>query len=463
MQRRGNRALAVPVATFPRYGDQSTRQGVVLIVLLALALRVVVALLTSNTYDYDEFVVLLLARDMAHGAIPYRDFMFFHPPGILVIFRALEPLTAAWWPLGRSISVVLDAATTGLVFTIGQAIYGRRAAYAAGILYAFSPVALISSARIGQDPIITFLGVASVTILLASARSRRAAALAGALVGSAVWVKYPAAYFLPVALVAAGRRWPWVLGGSAAAAALLLLPFTGESHALYQQTIDFQRTRWSMAAPQRLETVALYWLAVSPFAVIAAVRLRGPLWLWLAFVLGGAFALSSQVYYHYYVPVAAFAALLGAPLAANLFPLSRRAVVAVATSVAVVWALIIDVGGPAPLYVTAAHLSSVTPTVNLLQRDTRRSSAVLGDRDEYAYLAGRPSVAHYFWNVGVLVNARYLERRLSRAGAVVLSQGASSGYPAGFEQYLDARYPRVSTDATSVWILRRSRLSADGE
>jgi hypothetical protein len=87
----------------------------------------------------------------------------------------------------------------------------------------------------------------------------------------------------------------------------------------------------------------------------------------------------------------------------------------------------------------------------------------LGDRDEYAYLAGRPSVAHYFWNVGVLVNARYLERRLSRAGAVVLSQGASSGYPAGFEQYLDARYPRVSTDATSVWILRRSRLSADGE
>src|SRR5438270_10824334 len=83
---------------------------------VALFLRLAFALVVSDTYDYDEFVILQLARDFSHGSVPYRDFMFFHPPGALYIFRVLQPATDLWWPLGRVFTLLLDTATAALVW-----------------------------------------------------------------------------------------------------------------------------------------------------------------------------------------------------------------------------------------------------------------------------------------------------------------------------------------------------------
>jgi hypothetical protein len=43
----------------------------------ALALRFGFLRLTANTFDKNEFVFLALARDVAGGAMPYRDFASF--------------------------------------------------------------------------------------------------------------------------------------------------------------------------------------------------------------------------------------------------------------------------------------------------------------------------------------------------------------------------------------------------
>jgi hypothetical protein len=103
--------------------------------------------------------------------------------------------------------------------------------------------------------------------------------------------------------------------------------------------------------------------------------------------------------------------------------------------------------------VTAAHLSDIAPTIKLVEARSRPGSAILADRYEYAYLARRRAAQHYFWNVGVLLPASALERRLDQARMVVLSYGASSGYPAGFIRFLDARFPKVRTRANTVWVV----------
>jgi len=54
---------------------------------------------------------------------------------------------------------------------------------------------------------------------------------------------------------------------------------------------------------------------IGTLAVLALRRGRQPLWLLGGFGLGGAFVFASQSYYHYFVPVISFAALLAAPLA----------------------------------------------------------------------------------------------------------------------------------------------------
>ena len=477
----GGSVLVRPIQRFT-----TAQRDILLVFACALVLRLAFAALTADTYDYDEFVILLLARDFAHGSVPYRDFMFFHPPGPLVIFRLLQPLIGEWWPLARVFTLFIDSITAVLVWFAGRLLYGRREALAAGLLYAASPLALISAVRVGQDPLITSLLVAGVVLLLAQP-SRWAAALAGVCVALAVWVKYPAALFLPVYILAAPRRIGAFLAGGLVAGVSLFAPFLPRAHQLYAQSVTFQRGRWAMPFDQRIYTVTLFWLAVNIFAVAYAARPvlrrlksavlpvaghrflvahraamsresastsnRRPLWLITGFALGGLYFFTPQVYYHYFVPVVAFAALLGAPVVARFGRSTLRAVALAAAALLAGYAAWIDLGGPSPLYITAAHFSSIHSTIRLLDSRTRPGDKVLADRFEYAFLANRKALAHYFWNVGVLVDAHYLERRVSRARAVVLSYGESSGFPAGFTDFLDARYQNVATPATTVWLV----------
>jgi hypothetical protein len=420
----------------------------------ALTVRVVFLLLTHDTYDFDEFVVLLLGRDMAHGAVPYSGFMFFHPPGMLAILAVLNPVVSGWWPLARGLMALTDAGTALLVWRIGCLIWDGRTAAAAFLLYVFNPLSLIAAVRVGPDPVITFLGVAGLYLLLAD-RGYRGSIIAGVLLGLAVWVKYPALYFLPIYVLAAPRRVLPVLGGMAAALALTFAPYWSQGGALLHQTITFQRNRWLMAPDLRIYTTLVYWLGVNLLAVVSVLcgRPRPP-WLAVGFLLGGAFVLTSQVYYHYFVPVVPFAALLAAPLARRR--LRNLKVVGVAAAVVLLgWAALIDLGGPGPAFVTAAHLSDLAPSLQIVETRTAPGTPLLADRYEYAYLSRRPALAHYFWNVGVIVNARYLEDRVPRAGAVVVSVGPSSGYPPGLRGYLDRHYRRIDTPAASVWLVRR--------
>src|SRR5207302_1506072 len=111
---------------------------------LALGLRLVFSLLMANTYARDEFVYLALGRDVAHGAIPYRDFSFFHPPGILVVLALLDPLVGLWWPLARIADILIDSVTASLVWYLAAHRYSRPAGFAAGALYAVNPIALLA-------------------------------------------------------------------------------------------------------------------------------------------------------------------------------------------------------------------------------------------------------------------------------------------------------------------------------
>lgn len=481
----------------------------------ALGLRLLFQALAHDTFDYDEFVNLVFAQAMAHGTVPYRDFLLFQPPGALVLLRLVTPLTDWWWPSSRIIMALADTVSALLVWRLGVSLFGRRAGLLAGLLYGLSPLALVSGDRVGQDPLITLLGLAGLTLLV-TRKERGAAALAGVCLAVAIWVKYPALYFLPMYFLAALRRSPVMIIAALVSGLVLFLPFQAEWHALYQQTIVFQRTRWLMATNQRVETIVLYWLVASPLALAGLMLWRRlPLWLPVGFLLGGLFGLTSQVYYHYFVIVVPFGALLSAPILARLSPLNvdpagaapsvrpppagglgrlftasgRRSgapqyrmdavspapqgdpafgpaptgvptlpavLILIGVAVTFVWGELISNGGPSPLYVTAAHLSNIQPAVSYLQRHTGPGDMVLGDQLEYAYLAQRPAYLRYFWNVGVLIDAGQLERENKHVRSAVMSYGASSGYPPGFTGYLDRNGRRFDTSAAAVWILSRS-------
>lgn len=434
-----------------------------LVVLLwALALRLLVAALTADTYDPDEFVVLLLSRDFAHGTIPYRDFMFFHPPGVLVLFRALQPLMAWWWPSGRLITLFIDSTTAVMVWKIGTLLYGRREALAAGLIYGASPLALICAVRVGQDPLITALGMGGLVLLL-SRPSSWGAVLAGACLGLALWIKYPAILFLPVYILAAPRRWIVILLSTAAVGALTLLPFIPELSSLYHDTIGWQLLQRSPAdLLHRTGGVFAFWLLLNPLTVYAVVRRRHPLWLVSGFGVGGLFFFASQVYYHYFMPMVPFAALLAAPIAVKYIHRFPGIVAVAAITLSMVWALDINLGSdPTRLFISASRFSTINKTVHLIDRITPPGQGVLTDQLEYAYLARRHALSDYFWNMNTVVGARSLERRLPGVGAVVMTDKVAPTYPTGFTTYLrDQRYPKIHTGTTDVWVLPHANVAA---
>jgi len=430
---------------------------------LALGLRLVFSALMANAFDKNEFVYLALGRDVAHGAIPYRDFAFFHPPGILVVLAFLDPLTRLWWPLARLVDVLIDSATATLVWRVGVHLYGRRLALVAGVLYAVNPVVLVSAVRVDQEALITALGMTGLTLLLTK-RSHTAAAAAGACLGAACWIKYPALAFFPVYVVAAPRRLPAWLLGFLSATALLFFPYLGDVHRLYDDTIAWQLFhRRSTPLSMRLKTTAIFWVIANPLAVVALLRVRKPLWLVLGFATGCVFILTRSAYSPYFVPIAPFAALLGAPLAARLIRMPRRVTVLGSLAIAIAWAVGIRVLGSERGYVIASRFSDIRPVIQLIDRSTSPGTPVLANHLEYAYLAGRPWIAHYFWDDHDMLSAQYLQRRLRRRSMVVLYPFSDRpSYPKGFIPYLDAHYAHLELHDAAVWLMADRLVAAAG-
>jgi hypothetical protein len=423
--------------------------------LWAIALRTGFALVTANTFDADEFVILGLGRAVAHGAIPYRDITFFHPPGMLYLTAALQPLVGLWWPVARIVTLFADSLTAVLVWRIGKELYGDRKAVVAGIIYGASPIPLVSAVRLGPDPIITLLGVAGLALLLAN-RSRTGSILAGVCLGLAVWTKYPALLYLPIYLLAAPRRIRSVLAGFAVTAAALFAPFLLEAPALFSQTVVWQLSHRSHSdLLHRLSSVGVYWLGLNILAAIEVVRARSPLWLRAGFCIGALFLLSPQAYYHYFVPIAPFAALLAAAVITPVVDRSPGLLLAGAIALAGFWAGDVANGtAKMRLFVSASRFTPVQQTAAILDHATAATAEILTDQFQYAFFANRRVMNDYFWNMNTTVTARSLEGRISQIAAVVATKGNGETFPKGFADFLeDKRYRRLQTVRTVVWII----------
>jgi hypothetical protein len=178
---------------------------------------------------YDDGVYYAAAAAFAHGRIPYLDFLFLQPPGIMVVlgpFAALGGLItdARAMALARVAFELIGALNAVLVMALARR-FGFGAALLAGVTYAvFFPNAYTERTT-------TLEPIGTLGILLALLLARRAAAsprfalLAGACAALAVSAK--AWYIIPAVIVLAfqpARRLPWLLGLAGGGVALYV-PF----------------------------------------------------------------------------------------------------------------------------------------------------------------------------------------------------------------------------------------------
>src|SRR4051794_23486779 len=203
-------------------------------VIAALAFWIRYRLLTNagglgGDNGYDDGVNYAAADALVHGRLPYRDFLFLQPPGILLLlapFAWLGSLTTdpAGVLLARLAFLLLGGANAGLVAVVCRR-YGMTAAIVGGGTYAVFFPAVYGERSTLLEPLGTFALLVAILITRHRwARPRLAVFLAGLPLGFAVCTKLW--YLVPAIVLAAflGRRAALLLAGTAAAAVVICLP-----------------------------------------------------------------------------------------------------------------------------------------------------------------------------------------------------------------------------------------------
>ena len=335
----------------------------------------------SGLLGYDDGVYYSSADALLLGQVPYRDFLFLHPPGILVL---LSPFTSLGWltsdPTGfaaaRLATIALGSVNAVLV-TVNLRRFGLAAAVISGGSYAAWSRAVSAETTISLEPVVNCCVLVALLLLGRAGRQGptvRAQWLAGVCLGVAVTVKIWGVVPLVVVLVwqyltAGVRPALCLVAGAGTAIVAICLPFFAlgpESMFRMVVTDQLGRPTYRGTTLDRLESATgaeLIRISPGPWpTVVALVLVACVMWaaatawrrpdarLYVALLAAttGALLLSPSYYDHYGAFVAPGAALTtgvaGGVLSAYLLERGRFATVgAVGAAAMVVTSLIVGI------------------------------------------------------------------------------------------------------------------------
>ena len=239
--------------------------AILIATVLALALRLFLVtrpgFLTSGNVEYDDGVYLGAALRLLHGALPYKDYAFVQPPGIIVVAlpgALVGSLTSQ--ATGLAVARVLSVlASTACVPLAGRLVRHRGAlacAVAAGLLAVY-PADVLSGRTLLLEPWMNLACLIAANLAFRDGRlaSPRWLAWAGVAFGLGVaikiWAAFPAAVLLAACLItrppaetSRAKRAGALAGGAVGGFAVLAGPFAlADPSGFIHQTLLYQVSR----------------------------------------------------------------------------------------------------------------------------------------------------------------------------------------------------------------------------
>jgi 4-amino-4-deoxy-L-arabinose transferase-like glycosyltransferase len=212
-----------------------------LVVALATALRLawVLVVPTKPVGDFSMYLESA-AHVVAHGEL---DPEFVYMPGYVFLLALVQALGGGVLA-AKLVAALLGGLAAGAVYGLTDRLWDRRAALAAGLLYAVWPAGIAVSSVTGTDlPTAILVAVAAWCLVrFGASHPARAALLFGLVMGVAAWMR---AVALPLAALAGlyfwtqGMGWRAVVKHSAlacAAAGVLLAPWAVRNRLRYGET-----------------------------------------------------------------------------------------------------------------------------------------------------------------------------------------------------------------------------------
>jgi hypothetical protein len=240
------------------------------VTLLALGLRCFIfihsSFLTSGAVEYDDGVYLGAAIRLLQGALPYKDYAFIQPPGIMVVTlpaALIAKLTTA--TIGLAVARLATACASAACVALAGHLVRHRGATVTLVtcgLLAVYPDDIMAGRTLLLEP---WMNLCCLLAAIAAFQSGRLAGprrlgLAGLALGFAgsikFWAAAPAAVLLVIIAVAAGQRWRrarWYVPGVAAGFLIPLAAVAGTTPLRFlRYTLVYQATRTGAATAMSL-------------------------------------------------------------------------------------------------------------------------------------------------------------------------------------------------------------------
>lgn len=200
--------------------------------------------------DYDDGVYFSSSALLLRGVLPYRDFVFVHPPGILYFYALVSWLThpAKAFAAARVLACIVGAINTFLVGRIVARRCGTFGAIVAAALYATFPDAVVAERSVYLEPVLNLACLASAWVWLDDRREQSRGTLAGVLNGAACGVKFLGGIWVIAALCSTRRgrffadALRFIAAGAVTGVILLAIAFA-DIQGFARQTLWFQVVR----------------------------------------------------------------------------------------------------------------------------------------------------------------------------------------------------------------------------
>lgn len=174
-----------------------------LVFLLALSVRIKPFLYAEHFFlipvDFDEGVYYGASVLLTKGVLPYRDFDFGHPPGIVWLFSLWHWLipqssVAESFALAKVAMAILGSCTSVGVYILGKKWHGPIAGIIGAVLYATYPEVVASDRSVFLEPLIN----AAVVLAFLLYESKKQPWIGiGLLLSWAISVKFTAVVWIP--------------------------------------------------------------------------------------------------------------------------------------------------------------------------------------------------------------------------------------------------------------------------
>ncbi|HET7435704.1 MAG TPA: glycosyltransferase 87 family protein, partial [Thermoanaerobaculia bacterium] len=259
----------------------AARTRIALVAIACCAFLVRVAFLVghggplASPTDYDDGVYFAASALLVRGVLPYRDFVFVHPPGVAWVYALVS-----WWrdpahafAVARVLACVVGAVNTWLVGRIVLRSGSAVAALLAAAMYALYPDVVNVERSTYLEPLLNLACLASAFVWLSDEeRPMRAGLLAGA----ACAIKVLGGIWVVAALATprSARSFMRFLIGGIIAGVVLLAPLALIApRSFFEDVIRFQLTRPPDGTLGAALRVPLIFGAQPAAALLAAVAL----------------------------------------------------------------------------------------------------------------------------------------------------------------------------------------------